>query len=191
MMHAQLPARPRVVVYGLVTIGLVTATLAVAQVKDPLKKANPAAYARAASMKTVGEAVAPRLIAVRVHHDMCPYCKSLKPDFEKVTKQPRDESVLWVTLDLTTEQSQQQSALLSAALGVQELWTGDLTPIGTVTFVDGTTKRPSPFIAPERERGSPRRWRPRSKKRPADDRTKKRGPAPRACNFAGNDTGPR
>ena len=119
-----------------------------AEPQDPLKKENPTAYARAARMKTVGKAVAPRLIAVRVHHDMCPYCKGLKPEFEKETKRPRDEAVLWVTLDLTTEQSQEQSALLAAALGIQALWTGDMTPMGTVTFVDGITKRPVALYRP-------------------------------------------
>lgn len=124
-----------------VLVSALLAAAALAQTHDPLKKENPAAYARAAAMKTAGDAQPPRLIALRVHHDMCPYCKQMKPELKKVMEASSQERVLWITLDLTTEQTQRQSAMLIAALGLAEQWTGDMTPMGTVTFIDAASRK--------------------------------------------------
>lgn len=105
------------------------------------KAAQDAAIARGASMKVSAEVKSPDIIAVRIHHDLCPFCKKLDPQFGKLTRRARDDSVLFITLDLTSEETQQQAALLVGALGLEGLWTGDLSKIGTVTFVDGKSKR--------------------------------------------------
>ena len=83
----------------------------------------------------------PKILAVRTHHDLCPYCKQLKPQFEKLSERVIDESMLLVTFDLTTPATQQQAALLAGALGLESVWTGDLSRVGTVTFLDAKSKR--------------------------------------------------
>ena len=72
---------------------------------------------------------------------MCPVCQELDPKFPNLIRQTGRDSVLFVTLDLTSETTQQQSALLVGALGIEHVWTGDLSKLGSVTFVDGKSKR--------------------------------------------------
>ncbi len=105
------------------------------------KAAQDAATARGASMKVSAEVRSPDIIAVRIHHDLCPFCKKLDPQFAKLIRRASDDSVLFITLDLTSEKTQQQAALLVGAMGLERVWTGDLSRIGTVTFVDGKSKR--------------------------------------------------
>lgn len=146
------PSRNRTSAYAAVALAsTLLAAAAVAQTQDPLKKENPAAYARAAAMKTAGNAQPPRLIALRVHHDMCPYCKQMKPELKTVMDDSSAQRVLWITLDLTTEQTQRQSAMLLAALGLAEHWTGDMTPMGTVTFIGASSRKPLTLYRPGME----------------------------------------
>ncbi len=83
----------------------------------------------------------PEVLAVRVHHDMCPHCTRLKPQFEKLGARVIDASVLLVTLDLSTPATQQQAALMAGALGIEFIWTVDLSRVGTVTFLDFKSKK--------------------------------------------------
>ncbi|MCH8148430.1 MAG: hypothetical protein IH987_10615 [Planctomycetes bacterium] len=96
---------------------------------------------RGSDIKVNATVKAPDIIVVRVRHDMCPLCRELDPKFPKIIRTANDESVLFVTLDLTDETTQQQAALTVGALGIESVWTGDLSKLGTVTFVDGKSKR--------------------------------------------------
>lgn len=118
------------------TIGLIICGLA----GLALSAADGDALQRGKSMKVDAAVAAPELIAVRVHHDMCPYCKKLALQFDKLGQQAKDEPVLLVTLDLTSEATQRQAAMMVASLGIESVWTGDLSAIGTVYFVDGKSK---------------------------------------------------
>lgn len=110
------------------------------------KAAQDAATARGASMNVSAKVKSPGIIAVRIHHDLCPYCKKLDSQFAKLTRRASGDSVLFITLDLTSERTQQQAALLVGALGLERVWTGDLSKIGSVTFVDGKSKRIISFL---------------------------------------------
>ncbi len=103
--------------------------------------ARAVAAPRGSDMKVDAEVKAPDIIAVRVRHDMCPLCKGLDPKFPEIIRNANDESVLFVTLDLTDETTQRQAALTVGALGIESVWTGDLSNLGSVTFVDGKSKR--------------------------------------------------
>jgi len=96
---------------------------------------------RGAHHKVEARIATPKLLAVRFHHDVCPSCKKLKPDFEALSASVVDDSVLLITLDLSTPATQQQAALMAGALGLDSLWTGDLSRIGTVTFLDTKSKK--------------------------------------------------
>ena len=100
-----------------------------------------AAPPKGSNMKVSAKVEAPRIIAVRVRHDMCPVCREIDPKFPNLIRQAGRDSVLFVTLDLTSKTTQQQSALLVGALGIEHVWTGDLSTLGSVTFVDGKSKR--------------------------------------------------
>ena len=92
-------------------------------------------------LKVDARVQAPKIIGIRIHHDMCPYCKQLKPRFEKLNANVIDASVLLITLDLSTPPTQQQAALMVGALGLENVWTGDFSRIGTVTFLDAKSKK--------------------------------------------------
>lgn len=96
---------------------------------------------RGSQMKVHAPVIPPKLIALRFHHDMCPYCREFAPKFARTTERASQDAVLYVTLDMSTEASQIQAALLVGALGLDDLWPGDLSKIATVTFVNGRTKR--------------------------------------------------
>lgn len=106
-----------------------------------LSNADASAKPKGADMRVDARAEVPHVIAVRFHHDMCPFCKGLKPIFAGLPEEFADESVLFVTLDMSSAASQRQAGRLVAALGIESLWTGDLSKIGTITFVDGTSRR--------------------------------------------------
>ena len=65
--------------------------------------AHAAAAPRGSDMKVNAKVKAPDIIAVRVRHDMCPLCKELDPKFPEIIRNANDESVLFVTLDLTDQ----------------------------------------------------------------------------------------
>lgn len=96
---------------------------------------------RGAQFKIDARVQVPKILAVRTHHDMCPYCKQLKPQFEKLGERVIGEPVLLVTLDLSTPATQQQAALVTGALGLDSVWRGDLSRIGTVTILDAKSKK--------------------------------------------------
>ena len=97
------------------------------------------------NMKVSASVEEPCIIAVRVRHDMCPICKGLDPKFPAIIEKSKD-SVLFVTLDLTNETTQKQAALLVGALGLERVWTGDMSKMGSVTFLDGTSKAILSFV---------------------------------------------
>jgi hypothetical protein len=99
-----------------------------------------AARARGAKMKVAAPVETPDVIAVRIRHDMCPFCRGFDPQFPRIVRRFADASVLFVTLDLSSEASQRQAALMVAALGLERVWTGDMSRMGTITFVDGLSK---------------------------------------------------
>lgn len=83
--------------------------------------AHAVAAPRGSDMKVAAKVEAPDIIAVRVRHDMCPLCKGLDPKYPEIIRKANDESVLFVTLDLTDETTQQQAALTVGALGIESV----------------------------------------------------------------------
>lgn len=129
---------------GLLCLALAVFSPALSEAGDKdqaAEAAKAAAEARGAKIKLNTPVAAPKIIALRFRHDMCPFCKNFDPNFPKLIRQSSDESVLFVTLDLTNETTQKQAALLVAALGLEHLWPGDMSKIGTIMFVDGKTKQ--------------------------------------------------
>ena len=66
------------------------------------------AGSKGSDMKVAARVAVPKIIAVRIRHDMCPFCKKFDPHFSEVVQNASDESVLFVTLDLSTAATQQQ-----------------------------------------------------------------------------------
>ena len=100
-----------------------------------------AAAPRGSDIKIAAVVEVPDIIAVRIRHDMCPFCKKFDPQFPNLVRQATEDSVLFVTLDLSSEETQRQAALLVGALGLEKVWTGDMSKMGTIVFVDGKSKK--------------------------------------------------
>lgn len=103
--------------------------------------AKAAAEARGRKIKINAIVALPRIIAVRIRHDMCPFCKGFDSQFPELIRKTKEDSVLFVTLDMTNETTQQQAAMLVSALGLERVWTGDLSKMGTIVFVNAKTKQ--------------------------------------------------
>lgn len=131
---------------SLALLVVVTAAAAGGVGEGTAKTEQRAGAARGADRKVRAKVTSPEIIAVRVRHDLCPLCKELDPKFPELVRQANNESVLFVTLDLSSQTTQKQAALLVGALGLQRVWTGDLSKIGSVTFLDGKSKRILSFV---------------------------------------------
>lgn len=92
---------------------------------------------RGRGMKVEQESARPAVIAVRIRHDMCPICKVVESQFDPILELANENGVLLVTIDLSTEETQRQSGLLIASLGLEQLWPSDFTGLGSVTLLDG------------------------------------------------------
>ena len=119
-----------IVCLGTIGVMCVLTTLAVSAPSGP----------RGTDIKVSAKVELPAIIAVRIRHDMCPYCKSFDPKFPTLTLQSDSKSVLFVTLDLSNETTQRQAAMLVSALGLEKVWTGDMSRMGSIVFVDGATR---------------------------------------------------
>ncbi len=63
-----------------------------------------------------------RLIAVKIHADPCGRCKRIAPVFADLQNEFSDDSVLFLTFDLTTEGSRRQAEFLSKIIGIEEIF---------------------------------------------------------------------
>lgn len=127
---------------GCLVLALFSGVLIAAGEPDLMSEtAKAAARARGAKVKVNATVRTPDIIAVRIRHDMCPFCKGFDSKFPKLIRDAGKDAVLFVTLDMTTETTQEQAALLLAALSLEHLWTGDLSQMGSILFVDGTSKQ--------------------------------------------------
>lgn len=124
-----------------VLAGLSTALYATGDMAQATKAQQAAAKARGTQMKVKAPVTTPKIIAVRTRHDMCPYCQAFDPKFPKLIGSVGSDSVLFVTLDLSNETTQRQAAMLVASMGLERVWTGDMSNMGTITFVDGKTRK--------------------------------------------------
>ncbi len=82
----------------------------------------------------------PDLIVARFHADWCGACKELAPKFDSLKRAAADESVLFVTLDLTSAESRRQAGLLAGALGLDKAWDKGGMKTGQAMIVCGRTK---------------------------------------------------
>ena len=86
------------------------------------------------------EVVQPDLIIARFHADWCGACKTLAPKFDSLKQAAAEESVLFVTLDMTTDESRRQAALLAGALGLDKAWARSGLKTGQAMIVCGRYK---------------------------------------------------
>jgi thiol-disulfide isomerase/thioredoxin len=91
----------------------------------------------------VGEVVsAPTVVALKFWHVTCPACEKIDPVYADVIQDfEGGEEVLFVTLDMSTEASRQQSRLLAGALGVEPMYDEMFGQTGFVVLLDGSDRR--------------------------------------------------
>ena len=85
----------------------------------------------------------PKLIAVYFYADWCPNCKILSPQFAKarVDGGLDDKAVLFVTMNLTNQQTIHQSILLASALGIDGFVKAQGSGTGYVALLDARSKK--------------------------------------------------
>ncbi len=86
---------------------------------------------------TAPDARKPSLIVLSFHADWCKACETLGPKIKAIRTSVSDEPVLFVTLDLTSESSRKQAALLAGALDLGTAWTRSCMRTGQALLVSG------------------------------------------------------
>lgn len=124
---------------ALALLGLLAALLA-AQPPNPIdptprRPPDPTPAGKAAR--------APRLLALKLHADWCPTCKTMGTMFEDLGKKFDAEPVLFVKLDLTEQRCRTQGEYMIAALGLGKLWQefGEGKQTGVIKLVDAATRK--------------------------------------------------
>ncbi len=94
------------------------------------------------SLMTQASETKPEVLGVLFYADWCGSCKVLDPAIEKARgKSDLDnESVLFVTLDLTDATTRHQSELLANSLGLSELYAKNEGATGFMLLIDAETK---------------------------------------------------
>jgi hypothetical protein len=115
---------------------LLVAAFATSAAQDPsgaMAQGTPRPSLRPEDFRVAVQPEAPRLIGVRLRHDLCPLCRRVEPELDAMRDLANAERVLLVDVDLTNEATQRQSAMLLAALGLESVWPKDLRALGTLT----------------------------------------------------------
>lgn len=81
-------------------------------------------------------AAAPTLIAVKFHSDNCGACVALERNLAELKTNLADQSVLWLTFNLTDPNSRRQSEFLASSLRLGEVWKMYSAKTGYVLLVD-------------------------------------------------------
>lgn len=81
------------------------------------------------------------LMAVKFWHQTCPACREIDPRFAQIRKEFADRPVLFVTFDMSTQQSRAQSKMLAERLGIEDLYEDNFGATGYVVLVDAETRR--------------------------------------------------
>ena len=81
----------------------------------------------------------PRVVAVKFWHEQCPGCRKLDPTYTSVMEQMRDEPVVFLTFDMSSERSRARSAAVAEALGLRDLYEDRMGMFGFVVLVDRET----------------------------------------------------
>jgi hypothetical protein len=105
----------------------------------PLAHPEEHAAAERPAPREPAEGVGPRLIAVKIWHETCPACKIIDPRYETVTAAFNTKDVLFVTLDMSTEASRHQAALMAETLGIGAAYREHFGSSGFVWLVDPKT----------------------------------------------------
>lgn len=87
------------------------------------------------------EAAQADLLVIDIHHDMCSGCETTAPIFEEVAKKYRHkDEVCFLTFDLTTPQTIDESRNLARGLGIESIYNSH-KHTGEVIFVDLKSKK--------------------------------------------------
>ncbi len=81
------------------------------------------------------------LIALKFHADWCGGCKKMGARLTELGNKLPDQPVLLLKLDLTDEKTRHQAALLSASLGLQEVYQKYNNKTGFILLIDGQSKK--------------------------------------------------
>jgi len=83
----------------------------------------------------------PAIYAIQMHADWCGACKALDPKVEqaRLDAQLDMKDVLFITLDLTNETTQAQSAMMAAALGISDIYNRNTGKTGFMLIINSAT----------------------------------------------------
>jgi thiol-disulfide isomerase/thioredoxin len=81
------------------------------------------------------------IIVLKFSADWCMLSNQLAPDFGELREEHDAENILFVDLDLTDPVRRQQSKMLVAALGIENVWDEHGKITGLMHYIDPDTRR--------------------------------------------------
>jgi thiol-disulfide isomerase/thioredoxin len=81
------------------------------------------------------------LVAVKFWHRTCPACREIDPRYGEVQRRLEGQPLLFVTFDMSTEESRRQSEMLADRLGLGDHYRENFGSSGFVILVDPKTGR--------------------------------------------------
>jgi len=88
---------------------------------QPIVVTEPQAPGLASVPPAAAPAPMPRLLLMEVRADWCPRTPVVIPIFQELSERYRNEPVLFVSFDITTEGTRRQAAYLAASLGLSDI----------------------------------------------------------------------
>lgn len=82
----------------------------------------------------------PTVLAVKFYAEWCGVCVRMQPTLDEVSADFADKAVLFVTLDLTDENTSNQARLMASALGIDRLWNDNDGKTGSLFLLDASDK---------------------------------------------------
>jgi thiol-disulfide isomerase/thioredoxin len=98
------------------------------------------AWAQTTQSKTLANAAAPAVIAVKFYADWCGSCKVITPVFHELQAKFDTQPVLYIVLDHTREFNRQQSKYLATSLGLDKIWAKNGGKTGFILLINGKTQ---------------------------------------------------
>lgn len=100
------------------------------------------------------EAEPAQVVAVKFWHRTCPACREIDPRYAEVRDDFEEKPVLFVTFDMSTDETRAQSQMLAESLGIGDLYRDNYGVTGFVVLVDAESRAEVGRLTTQHDQGA-------------------------------------
>ena len=100
------------------------------------------------------EAEPAEVVAVKFWHRTCPACREIDPRYAEVRDDFEEKPVLFVTFDMSTDETRAQSQMLAESLGIGDLYRDNFGVTGFVVLVDAESRSEVGRLTTQHDQGA-------------------------------------